>query len=123
MSKTVDHADHHPADPEMSAVPAAPVNGTGPTAKDPVCGMTVTLKPDSRTESFGGTDFHFCSGKCQTKFMADLWFYASGRAAGRKKGRSGQRSIYLPDAPRNHPRCTRCLSDLWHGTGADAAIG
>jgi Cu+-exporting ATPase len=54
----------------MSAVPATPANSTGPTAIDPVCGMTVALKPDTRTESFGGTDFHFCSGKCQTKVTA-----------------------------------------------------
>ncbi|WP_050786803.1 heavy metal translocating P-type ATPase [Rhodobacter ferrooxidans] len=62
-----------------------PESGTGLTSIDPVCGMTVTLKPDTRTEAFGGKDFHFCSGKCQTKFQADPWFYASGRAAGRKK--------------------------------------
>jgi len=43
------------------------------------------LKPDTWTEAFGGKDFHFCSGKCQTKFQADPWFYASGRAAERKR--------------------------------------
>ncbi|MES2667803.1 MAG: heavy metal translocating P-type ATPase [Pseudomonadota bacterium] len=56
-------------------------SGAGQTALDPVCGMTVTLKPGTRTEGFEGTDFHFCSDKCQTKFKADPWFYASGNSA------------------------------------------
>jgi Cu+-exporting ATPase len=30
--------------------------------------MTVMVKPDTRTEAFGGKDFHFCSSKCQAKF-------------------------------------------------------
>lgn len=34
----------------------------------PVCGMTVMVKPDTRTEAFGGKDFHFCSSKYQAKF-------------------------------------------------------
>ena len=51
------------------------------TAKDPVCGMTVAVKPDTRHAEFRGETFHFCSEKCLTKFEADPWFYASGRAA------------------------------------------
>lgn len=54
------------------------------TAKDPVCGMTVAVKPDGRWAEFGGKTFHFCSDKCLLKFKADPWFYASGRAANRK---------------------------------------
>ena len=57
-----------------------PGTGTQSTAIDPVCGMTVTVKADTRTEGFGGTDYHFCSEKCQTKFKADPWFYTSGKA-------------------------------------------
>jgi Cu+-exporting ATPase len=51
---------------------------TGSTAVDPVCGMTVTLEPDTRTERFFGKVFHFCSEKCQTTFKADPSSYASG---------------------------------------------
>ena len=58
----------------------APQGDAPTTAIDPVCGMTVTLKPDTRTEAFDGQDFHFCSEKCQTRFKADPWFYASGKA-------------------------------------------
>ena len=59
---------------------AAPDAPAGTSATDPVCGMTVVLKPDSRSESFDGKSFHFCSEKCQTKFRGDPWFYANGKA-------------------------------------------
>jgi Cu+-exporting ATPase len=64
-------ASHMPDD-------AAQASSSGPTATDPVCGMNVRLTPQARTEIFGGDDFYFCSEKCQTKFQADPWFYASG---------------------------------------------
>lgn len=53
------------------------------TSIDPVCGMTVTPGAQTPTESFQGESFHFCSRKCQAKFAADPWFFASGRASGR----------------------------------------
>jgi len=55
------------------------------TVKDPVCGMTVVVGPDTRHAEYQDKTFHFCSEKCQTKFKADPWFYASGRAEGHKK--------------------------------------
>ena len=51
------------------------------SAKDPVCGMTVEIKDDTRSEYFDGETHYFCSAKCQTKFIADPYFYASGNAA------------------------------------------
>ena len=85
MSRTDPHAGHSHADPEMLEGDVGKAAAAGPTAIDPVCGMTVRLKSDARTESYGADTFHFCSEKCQTKFRADPWFYASGRAAGHKK--------------------------------------
>ncbi|WP_229726086.1 heavy metal translocating P-type ATPase [Frigidibacter albus] len=100
--------------PKVHEVPAA-----GPTAIDPVCGMTVSLKPDTRTESYGGENFHFCSGKCQTKFQADPWFYASGRAAGRKKADPANVQYTCPmhpeivrDAPGACPICGMALEPM-----------
>ncbi|RJL05107.1 heavy metal translocating P-type ATPase [Paracoccus aestuarii] len=91
----------------------------GPTAIDPVCGMTVNLKPDTRTEKFDGKDFHFCSGKCQTKFHADPWFYASGRAAGRKNAAPANVQYTCPmhpeivrDAPGSCPICGMALEPM-----------
>ena len=69
--------DHHRAAPDIPA-------GTE-TAKDPVCGMAVAIKPDARRAAFQGETFHFCSEKCQTKFKADPWFHAWGRAADHNK--------------------------------------
>ena len=66
------HAGHAPTDDEMPKRHDGPA--VGPTAVDPVCGMTVSLKPDTRTETFGGKDFHFCSEKCQTRFKACLLY-------------------------------------------------
>jgi Cu+-exporting ATPase len=117
MSTVDPHAGHAHSDAEMPKVPEGPA--TGPTAIDPVCGMTVTLKPDSRTESFGGEDFHFCSGKCQSKFQADPWFYASGRAAGHKKSAPANVQYTCPmhpeivrDAPGACPICGMALEPM-----------
>ena len=99
------HAGHAHSDAEMPRHHEAPRNG--PTAIDPVCGMTVTLKPDTRTESFGGKDFHFCSGKCQTKFKADPWFYASGRAAGLRRPRARPLRFFQPEVPTASRRSLR----------------
>ena len=49
--------------------------------KDPVCGMDVdpaTAKHHARHE---GTDFHFCSAGCKTRFEADPERYLSGKPA------------------------------------------
>ena len=54
------------------------------TATDPVCGMVIEVKPDTRMAEFSCQTFHFCSDNCQEKFKADPHFYASGNA--NKKG-------------------------------------
>jgi P-type Cu+ transporter len=89
------------------------------TAVDPVCGMAVTLKPGARTETFGGTDFHFCSEKCQTRFKADPWFYASGKAPakGHAVAASAQYTCpmhpqILQDRPGNCPICGMALEPV-----------
>jgi Cu+-exporting ATPase len=117
MSTVNPHAGHVHSDDEMPKVHEVPA--AGPTAIDPVCGMTVSLKPDTRTESYGGENFHFCSGKCQTKFQADPWFYASGRAAGRKKAAPANVQYTCPmhpeivrDAPGSCPICGMALEPM-----------
>ena len=65
--------------------PQAAAPSGAATAIDPVCGMKVTLKPDTRSEPYVDQTFHFCSEKCQTQFKGDPWFYASGNAAKRGK--------------------------------------
>ncbi|CAM3238479.1 heavy metal translocating P-type ATPase [Paracoccus nototheniae] len=106
----MDH-DHHPATPDIPA-------GTE-TAKDPVCGMTVAVKPDGRQAEFGEKTFHFCSDKCQTRFKADPWFYASGRAVGQKKAAPASVQYTCPmhpeivrDVPGDCPICGMALEPM-----------
>jgi Cu+-exporting ATPase len=63
------HYDHN--DPEPGA-----------TAIDPVCGMTVTIKPTSLKSEHAGQTHYFCSAKCQTKFNADPAAYLGDKPAG-----------------------------------------
>ncbi len=67
-----DHGSHggHSAIPEGAEV-----------ATDPVCGMQVAIKPDTRSRESGGETYHFCSEKCQNSFDTDPYFYTSGHAA------------------------------------------
>jgi Cu+-exporting ATPase len=46
-------------------------------AKDPVCGMDVSLDAGKPTVEHAGTVFHFCSQKCHDKFVADPQRYLS----------------------------------------------
>ena len=89
------------------------------TAKDPVCGMTVAIGLDTRHAEFQGEVFHFCSEKCQTKFEADRWFFASGRAAGRKNAAPADVQYTCPmhpeivrDAPGACPICGMALEPM-----------
>ena len=72
MSEHAKHQHHHDH--------GAPAPDGAETAKDPVCGMTVEVKGDTRNQDFGGETYHFCSEGCEEKFRADPWFYASGNA-------------------------------------------
>ncbi len=103
--------DHHPAALETPSGAA--------TAKDPVCGMTVAVEADGWHAEFQGTTFHFCSEKCRTKFNADPWFYASGRAAERKKAAPANVKYTCPmhpeivrDAPGICPICGMALEPM-----------
>tara|TARA_R110000824_G_scaffold390760_12_gene587823 strand:+ start:24068 stop:26401 length:2334 start_codon:yes stop_codon:yes gene_type:complete len=106
----MDH-DHSHAKP---TIPAG-----AKTTKDPVCGMTVAISPDTCHAEFQGKSFHFCSEKCQTKFKADPWFYASGRAAGRKAVAPANAQYTCPmhpeivrDAPGACPICGMALEPM-----------
>ncbi|WMS45240.1 heavy metal translocating P-type ATPase (plasmid) [Acuticoccus sp. MNP-M23] len=106
----MDHDHHHPqsTDPENAE-----------TVKDPVCGMTVAVGPDTRHAEFQDKTFHFCSEKCQTKFKDDPWFYASGHAAGHKKAAPANVQYTCPmhpeiirDAPGSCPICGMALEPM-----------
>ncbi|SHM66854.1 Cu+-exporting ATPase [Roseovarius litoreus] len=83
-----------------------------PTATDPVCGMTVEVTETTRTESYDGQSFHFCSEGCQEKFRDDPYFYASGNAE-KAKGNVAQGTQWTcpmhPEIIRDEPgACPVC---------------
>jgi xanthine dehydrogenase accessory factor len=47
-----------------------PVHGAAREAVDPVCGMTVTIGPDSEHLQLAGADYWFCCSGCRTAFAA-----------------------------------------------------
>jgi len=51
-------------------MPAAAVGGGARTAVDPVCGMTVTVAPDTVYLAVDGEDFWFCCPGCRSRFAA-----------------------------------------------------
>ncbi|EGF32419.1 Lead, cadmium, zinc and mercury transporting ATPase [Oxalobacteraceae bacterium IMCC9480] len=59
------------------ATPAAPADKP---YTDPVCGMKVAANPE-KTVTHDGTDYHFCSQGCVTKFKADPDKYLHPQAA------------------------------------------
>ena len=89
------------------------------TAIDVVCGMTVEVKEDTRSETYDGKSFHFCSAKCQDKFNADPWFYATGNSS--KRGKVAQPGVQytcpmhpeiVRDAPGACPICGMALEPM-----------
>ena len=90
-----------------------------PAEKDPVCGMTVAVGPETPNSDFGGLRFHFCSQKCRLNFKGDPWFYASGRAAERPKAVPSATHYTCPmhpqivqDAPGSCPICGMALEPM-----------
>ena len=100
-------------------MPAETAKAGQATAIDPVCGMTITLKPDGRKADYNGATFHFCSDKCKAKFGLDPYFYASGNALRRGKVVKAGTTYTCPmhpqiirDAPGNCPICGMTLEPV-----------
>ena len=52
--------------------PAAFVGGADPaTARDPVCGMSVTIATARHTQVHDGATYYFCNPRCRERFIAD----------------------------------------------------
>jgi xanthine dehydrogenase accessory factor len=58
------------AGPALDAV-TPPVGPAPTTAIDPVCGMTVTIGPDTTHAVVDGIDHWFCMPGCRDTFLAD----------------------------------------------------
>ena len=102
-----DHPHHHHGHDHGNDAPAG-----ADTATDPVCGMTVQVTDKTRTETYDGQSFHFCSDGCQEKFRNDPYFYASGNAE-KAKGNVAQGTQWTcpmhPEIVRDEPgACPIC---------------
>ncbi len=91
-------------------------NPTDPVRlKDPVCGMTVTESSPHQAEHEGRT-FHFCSAKCQGKFVANpLAYLAPVSSAEQAPEAAG--TVYTcpmhPEIRQDHPgSCPKCGMSL-----------
>tara|TARA_R110001592_G_scaffold81249_3_gene241269 strand:+ start:1655 stop:4051 length:2397 start_codon:yes stop_codon:yes gene_type:complete len=89
------------------------------TAKDPVCGMTVTLGMGKPTFDHGGTTYHFCNPGCRTKFQADPEHYLSGahkkQAAAMPAGTKYTCPMHpeiITDKPADCPICGMALEPM-----------
>src|SRR3954470_15293011 len=63
------------------------------TAKDPVCGMSVTVEGAKHTGAHQGRTYYFCCNGCRTKFEADPQKYLAPKSEAPKPG-AGQDAIY-----------------------------
>ena len=89
-------------------------NGSA-TPKDPVCGMTVT-EPSAHQAVHEGRTFHFCSAKCQAKFVASPLSYLSA-APVQIQPPAAAGTVYTcpmhPEIRQDHPgNCPKCGMSL-----------
>jgi xanthine dehydrogenase accessory factor len=66
---------------EATRIEPEPVTATGAIeARDPICGMTVTIASARHTAEFGGRTYYFCCGGCRERFLAEPERYLSAAA-------------------------------------------
>lgn len=79
------------------------------SATDPVCGMVVDPATMPHHASFGGHDYHFCSAKCQTKFLADPRKYLQPTAPADAPAGTIWTCPMHPEVRQDHPgACPLC---------------
>ncbi|MFD5747669.1 XdhC family protein [Streptomyces sp. NPDC127033] len=59
------------AGPSAAGDPPSPPSQSPPTVTDPVCGMSVTVMPDTPHLSVDGTDVWFCAPGCRDRYAAE----------------------------------------------------
>lgn len=99
------------------------------TAKDPVCGMSVDIGPDTCHAEFQGKTYYFCSQKCQAKFQADPPSFGAVGADPAPKPVAAKAQYTCPmhpdvirDAPGACPICGMALEPLIPTAGPSAEL-
>ncbi|HEX5314641.1 MAG TPA: heavy metal-binding domain-containing protein, partial [Gammaproteobacteria bacterium] len=86
-------------------------------AKDPVCGMTVSVASGTHSVDHQGRRFHFCSAGCRDRFVADPGRHVDDSpqplpAASRGKWTCPMHPEIVRDAPGDCPICGMALEPL-----------
>ena len=128
--KSLDDSSRRAATPEghehahltsQAQAPLAPDPGAEATAsaRDPVCGMTVTLGAGKSSREHDGQTYHFCSTKCHDKFAVDpaLYLKAEPQAAAPALAKGTQYTCpmhpeIVRDAPGACPKCGMALEPM-----------
>jgi len=74
------HEGHHHSFDRVENSHTAVASSSEKPFTDPVCGMKVAAKSE-RTIEYSGTDYHFCSAGCMTKFQANPQAYLAPKNA------------------------------------------
>ena len=116
MKSGHEHAGHtHP--PGATTAPAADLSAQSPaqptgTAKDPVCGMNVTIATAKHRHSHEGQEYFFCNPRCLEKFRANPAQYLTPQPAP-APAPAQPGAIYTcpmhPEIRQDHPgACPKC---------------
>jgi len=76
---------------------------TGPTARDPVCGMQVAIGNAPATAQHGGQTYYFCCPLCAEKFTADPQRYLSPQLVSLNVGHTGNSPRHGLGSSPGHP--------------------
>jgi len=85
---------------------------------DPVCGMSVAVRPDTPHFEHGGETYHFCSQACRDKFAAEPARYLSDRSRQSEPAPAGTKYTcpmhpeIVRDAPGDCPICGMALEPM-----------
>ncbi|MBN7774903.1 heavy metal translocating P-type ATPase [Nitratireductor aquimarinus] len=94
------------------------------TARDPVCGMDVTIEGAGHTLEHGGERHYFCSQRCQDRFEADPERYLDGARQQEPMPRGTQYTCpmhpeIIRDEPGSCPICGMALEPMGVPTGEE----
>lgn len=94
------------------------------SARDPVCGMDVTIEGAGHTLEYGGERHYFCSQRCQDRFEADPERYLDGARQEEPMPRGTQYTCpmhpeIIRDEPGSCPICGMALEPMGVPTGEE----
>ncbi|MFO0995801.1 MAG: heavy metal translocating P-type ATPase [Alphaproteobacteria bacterium] len=111
------------------ATPGGEAASPQPTAKDPVCGMTVNPLKTPHSHAHQGVTHYFCGAGCLAKFRADPERYLGARPAPQAAAPSADAIYTCPmhpevrqKGPGTCPKCGMALESEAPGTGPNPEL-